>query len=492
MFKRLLTLFLLVTLGLPLTAAAKFAPDAKFVYKTTDQRELELYVFYPNDEAKGKNRTVVISYFGGGWQSGSPDQFYSQSEYFASLGMVAISVDYRTIGKDKTTPFESVMDAKSAVRWVRENKKMLGINPDKVVTSGGSAGGHLAACTALIEGVDEDPKQKVSAMPNAMILFNPVVNTTAEGYGADKLVGQETELSPVHHVRPNLPPTLVMHGTQDTTVPFKNAVDFTNAMKEAGNDCTLIPAFGENHGFFNSPEFRASSGDRNFKRSMYESVKFLARLGFVEEDKIPQKQIIRVACVGNSITFGSRVEEREKNAYPVVLQGLLGDDYEVVNFGKPGATLLNDGNLPYTSTKEFAALVEFAPDVLILKLGTNDSKEMNWKGGENNFAADFESLIKSLRPNSSRSPQIFICSPVPAFTPADSQSINSAIIKDQIVPLVESLAKKNRAAKFIDLYTPFEKCESVFPDKIHPNAEGARRMAMEIYNAIAGEEVVTR
>ncbi len=489
MTKRILTLLFLVALCLPAMADMP-TPDQSVVYKQTEQRDLQLHIFYPNDQQKGKNRPVVISFFGGGWAGGNPNQFFDQSEYFASIGMVGISVDYRLIGTDKTTPFESVMDAKSAVRWVRENKKMLGIDPDRIVTSGGSAGGHVAVCTALIEGVEDDAKLKVSSVPNAMILFNPVVNTTSEGYGADKLVGRETEISPVHHVRPNLPPTLIFHGTQDTTVPFQNAVDFTAAMTAQGNDCRLIPAFGENHGFFNSPEFRTTSGERNYKRCMREATAFLAELGYVSEDLIPAKDPIRVACAGNSITFGSTIKDREKNCYPTMLQGLLGDDYEVRNFGRSGANLINKGNIPYSQTKEYKDLVEFSPDVVIVKLGTNDSKAKNWCFAED-FEADFAALIKAFKSNKSRRPEVYVCTPMPAFTEADSEFINSKIIAEEIVPKVESAAKKSRLV-LIDLYSAFLNCPSLFPDKIHPNAEGASMMATYIYGEISGDKPETK
>ncbi len=120
MLKKFLTLTLGLLICLP-TMAQMPKPDESLVYKVTPQRELKLHVFYPNDQKEGKKRPVVISFFGGGWNGGNPNQFYDQSEYFTSLGMVGISVEYRLIGKDKTTPFESVMDAKSAVRWVREH-----------------------------------------------------------------------------------------------------------------------------------------------------------------------------------------------------------------------------------------------------------------------------------------------------------------------------------------------------------------------------------
>ncbi len=259
----------------------EYTPDESVVYKSTPQGDLELHIFYPNGEKKGKNRTVVVQFFGGGWAAGNPNQFYQQSAFFNQHGIVGISVDYRVIQKHKTTPFECVEDAKSAVRWVRQNAKKLGIDPNKIVTSGGSAGGHLAICTAIIEGYEADgEKHKVSSVPNATILFNPVLDTTEKGYGAEKVKGQETAISPTHHVREGIVPTLVMHGTKDTTVPFANADDFVVAMKKCGNNCELIIFEGKNHGFFNGAYFRARNGDADFNRCMSESLKFIEGLGF--------------------------------------------------------------------------------------------------------------------------------------------------------------------------------------------------------------------
>lgn len=483
---KILTLLLVLLISPMLLAAEEITPDEITIYKQTPERDLSLHIFYPDHRKAGEKRAAVISFFGGGWVAGSPIQFYAQSQYYASLGMVAISADYRLIGRDKTTPFEAVMDAKSAVRWVRKNCKELGIDPNKIVTSGGSAGGHLAACTALIEGCEDDPKQRISSSPNAMILFNPVINTTKDGYGADKLVGEDTTLSPVHHVRKNLPPTLIMHGTQDTTVPYKNAVEFTEKMKQSGNECTLISAFGENHGFFNGT-FRPTFGMRNFNQCMAESAKFLSNICFIETPEVIKAEPIRIACLGNSITFGHGIERRMEQSYPAKLQEYVGERYEVRNFGKSGANVIYKGNLPYIKSKEYKELTEFEPDVIIIKLGTNDSKAKNWQYKED-FTEDFTALIKSLKKSAYRSPQIYVCTPVPSFTPKDVEFINSRIIEEEICPAVKEVAKKNRVT-LIDLFGPFERLDNLFPDDIHPNAEGAERIAKIIYNSIAQENL---
>jgi len=256
-----------------------YVPNDTITYKHTKQGDLRLFVFYPDNKNIDLQRPVVISFFGGGWVGGSPKQFYPECAYYASHGIVGISAEYRVMKKHHTTPFECVKDGKSAVRWVRIHAKELGIDSDKIVTGGGSAGGHVAACTGIIKGYEEEGEDlSVSSVPNAMILFNPVLNTTKDGYGADKLKGKETLISPNHHIGANIPPTLECHGTDDHTVPFANAVNFAKKMKDAGNICKLVPFKGFDHGFFN-PVFIKSGNknDINFNKCMKETIEFLSK-----------------------------------------------------------------------------------------------------------------------------------------------------------------------------------------------------------------------
>ena len=255
--------------------AEEFCPNDTLSYKQIEQGSLNLYVFYPDNQKAGVNRPAIILFFGGGWNGGSASQFYQQCAYYASCGFVAISAEYRVISKHHTTPFECVMDGKSAIRYVRENALKIGVDPDKIIAGGGSAGGHVAACTAMIDGYNEEDAS-ISSKPNAMVLFNPVLDTTKKGYGASKLKGKEIELSPNHHIKNGLPPTIVFHGTSDKTVPYENATFFVSKMKKAGNKCELISVEGADHGFFNGSFFRPKNDDTNFNLTMKESVRFLS------------------------------------------------------------------------------------------------------------------------------------------------------------------------------------------------------------------------
>ncbi|MGB1259910.1 MAG: alpha/beta hydrolase, partial [Akkermansiaceae bacterium] len=143
--------------------------------------------------------------------------------------------------------------------------------------------GHIAACTGVIDGFSNG---EVSSKPNAMVLYNPVLDTTRKGYGAGKLGANKTEISPCHHIKKGIPPTLVCHGTKDTTVPFENAERFTRLMKKAGNSCTLMAAEGEKHGFFNGKEFRPKGTNKNFNLTMAATKKFLK-----EHKLLPKEQL---------------------------------------------------------------------------------------------------------------------------------------------------------------------------------------------------------
>ena len=173
-----------------------------------------------------------------------------------------MTADYRVASRQGTKAKECVMDAKSAVRWIRQNARKLGIDPDRVVAGGGSAGGHIAACTATIEGFEEvGDDLSVSSRPNALALFNPALalapygGKTVDPERANSLrerMGVEpAELSPIHQLQPGIPPTIIFHGRGDTTVPFASADAFTKKASSQGGDVTLLGYAEQPHGFFN-------------------------------------------------------------------------------------------------------------------------------------------------------------------------------------------------------------------------------------------------
>lgn len=275
--KHTLTSILMGFAALGAAHAADIAASRSVIYKTVNGIELKMDVFEPAGFKATDHRPAIVFFFGGGWVGGSRGQFRQQARAMADQGMMAFSADYRVGNLHQTTPFECVKDGKSAIRWVREHAAELGVDPDRIVAAGGSAGGHVAACTGMIESHEEaGDKTSISSMPNAMILFNPVLDTTAKGYGAKKFTPeQQTDLSPCHHVRKGIVPTIIFHGTADKTVPFENAERFAKLMKEAGNVCVLVPFEAKDHGFFNGSLFRKGNGDADLELTMKHSIEFL-------------------------------------------------------------------------------------------------------------------------------------------------------------------------------------------------------------------------
>jgi len=193
-------------------------------------------------------------------------------------------------------------------------------------------------------------------------------------------------------------------------------------------------------------------------------------------------ETIRVACVGDSITYGSSIKYRLRDCYPAQLGRMLGDKWQTRNFGVGGATLLKKGDKPYWNQKAFKDAVAFNPHVVVIKLGTNDTKPQNWKF-KDEFAADYEALIDAFR-NVPAKPRIWICYPVPAYP--ERWGISDERIRTEAIPLIDRIAADKHVG-LIDLYKPLSDKPGLFPDKIHPNAEGAMLMAKEIYRALTGE-----
>jgi acetyl esterase len=256
--------------------AAALEPTRTVVYKKVADKELVLHVFEPAGFKATNRRSCFLVIHGGGWSGMEPRRMFPFAAHFAKLGMVGISAQYRlSNAKTGFSVFDCVKDARSAMRYVRSHAAELGIDPGRIVASGGSAGGHLAAATALFDGVNEDTDDlKVSPGPQALVLLFPVIDTSTEGYGNAKIGERWREISPLHQVRGGAPPTLIFHGTGDTTTPFKGAKAFHEAMLKAGNRCELDVHEGGAHGYL--MRTRELYGD-----TLRKTEAFLASLGLL-------------------------------------------------------------------------------------------------------------------------------------------------------------------------------------------------------------------
>jgi len=189
---------------------------------------------------------------------------------------------------------------------------------------------------------------------------------------------------------------------------------------------------------------------------------------------------VRVACIGDSITFGAGLKDRERECYPAQLQLMLGKTYEVENFGVNGATMLKKGDNPYWGQTAFRLAKEMGPNVVVIKLGTNDTKPQNWKYSEQ-FEADAREMVETLAALPSK-PKVFLCHPVPAFP--GNFGIRDEVIRNEVNPAIDKVAKAT-GATVIDLYALMADDKELFPDKVHPNADGAKIIAEAVRDAIA-------
>lgn len=244
------------------------------VYKKTPTRDLTLKIYSPSDLKKGDKRAAIVFFFGGGWNDRSIKQFERHSEVLSQKGMVCFIADYRVKNTDKVTPDKCLMDAKSAMRYVYLHADRFHVDTTKVSASGGSAGGHLAAAACYCKGFN-DPKDNISinCKPKALVLFNPVIDNSKEGYGYDRVKNMFPQFSPSENIS-NPVPTIFFVGSEDKLINPKLAKKYQQKCETAGGRCDLHIFEGKDHGFFNK--------DENYKITMDMTVDFLKSIGYIE------------------------------------------------------------------------------------------------------------------------------------------------------------------------------------------------------------------
>jgi acetyl esterase/lipase len=267
------------------------APEGgeRHVYKKVGTTELPLYVYSPANHPPGAKTPAIVFFFGGGWSAGSPVQFEQQCKYLATRGMVAITVEYRVASRYPVRIEDCIEDAKSAMRWVRGNCAKLGVDPDRIASGGGSAGGHLAACVAVMDEFDAPTDDlKVSAKPNAVVLFNPAMALSADERMSKKYLARidqgerrtkvgKPKISPLTYASSKQPPCIMFFGTADDLL--EGAELYRKDSEKAGNSCKLITYEGQGHGFFNY----GARGGKYYDLTLAEMDRFLVDLGWLKQ-----------------------------------------------------------------------------------------------------------------------------------------------------------------------------------------------------------------
>lgn len=257
-------------------------PIKSFVYKKTEQADLEIAVHYPPGWKATDKRPTIVFFFGSGRTTITANQFMPQANHFASRGMVVAKADYRVRSPQGVMAKAYIETAKSAMRWLRQNASKLGVDTERIAASGGSAGGHIAACTGLTPDLDsENENAGTSASPNALLLFNPVLRFDGgipqlmEWINNDRVLAKA--ISPIEHLTTKSPPTLLLYGTTDPLIVQGN--EFITKSKELGFRAEMFTAEGQGHGFFNRSPWQ--------ERTIQRMDEFLVSIGYLQVKPTP-------------------------------------------------------------------------------------------------------------------------------------------------------------------------------------------------------------
>ena len=457
----------------------------KFTLNLTDDGKAQMVCFLPQTSS-GK---AIVGVPGGGYSVlSNSHEGYLASEWLNQQGIAYFVVNYRLPNGDRSKPMG---DVEHGIRIVRDSAQTWGINPHDVGIMGFSAGGHLASVISTHSDFD--------VRPDFTILFYPVISMderVSHKWSCRNFLGEEGQKDPKlvrdfstdQAVRRHLtPPAIIIMASDDRLVPpVTNGVAYYSAMRNAGNECAMYIYPTGDHGFGFGSWFKYHD-------------QMLTDLGnWLKARQTPQPGAIRVACIGNSITDGHGIDMATQYGYPAELQKKIGNGYWVKNFGVSARTMLNKGDYPYMNEMAWQDALAFKPDVVIIKLGTNDSKPYNWQHNSE-FRQDLEQMVTTLCPAlaqpakkgkknksqksqvSSQKPQIFLCTPIPAFK--STWDINDSVIVNGIIPIQKEVAQKY-GLRIIDLHTHYANDgDKMLTDGIHPDGKGAQRLA----EIIAGE-----
>ncbi|MCB9882097.1 MAG: alpha/beta hydrolase fold domain-containing protein [Planctomycetes bacterium] len=457
---------------------------------------LHLHVFKPNGWTPEDRRPAVVYFFGGGWSQGTPTAFYPESQMLVQRGLVALCAEYRVKRREGTTPQDCVADAKSAMRYVRLHAKELGIDPLRIAAGGGSAGGHLALATALVDGFDEPGEAtETSCEPNLLLLYNPVLDTSApDGWGTNRLGDDAVAMSPMDHLRADQPPSLLVHGTADRTVPIETARRFRDGSTQHGASCTLYEYEGAEHGFFHpvDREDLSAAANTTFLDITRKTFHFLGQHGFFElreqqatylaplADELrktwPANRTVNIVCHGHSVPAGYARTPiiRKVDSYPFLLHVGLCERYPHAPINV--ITTAIGGETSEAGAQRFERdVLSHRPDLITIDYALNDRRI-----GLERAETSWRSMIEMAQ---SRCIPVLLLTPTgdtraDMHDPHDALSRHAALIRglacEYGVGLVDSLAAFQ---KHVD---DGGQLEDLMSQVNHPNRKGHELVAKKL------------
>lgn len=472
----------LLIIAVILCAAVMSAQDRVIpLYKESDFSELasskdympELEVFLP---LKSCGQGVVVCP-GGGYKGLSyPTEGLAVAKWLNSNGIAAFVLRYRMPDGRPDVP---IGDLTKAFEIVVANALGWNVNPENIGLMGFSAGGHLAA-TGLV-------KLTGRLRPAFGILIYPVISMqtgVTHQYSKSNLIGRTPPVELVdkysaeRYVTENTPPTILFHCSDDPVVKPENALLFYQALlnNRVRTEMHIYPEGGHGWGFMDRPYFKYYE---EFKNTL---LRWLNERGGC--DTVKGKARTRVACVGNSITFGAGLVNQARDSYPAVLGQMLGSAYEVRNFGVSGATALSSGNIPYINTSQYARALDYRPEIVFIKLGTNDSKVGNWKH-KDEFRKSLQGIVDAFASLDSK-PEIFLCLPATCYV--EKGSICDSVVVHEVIPRIREVAETNELT-IVDMHSATSNMKEHFPDKLHPDRFASIKLAECAYTAITGKPI---
>ena len=421
------------------------------------------------ESGKATGRAVVICPGGGYEWLAMENEGTNWIPFFTERGIACMILTYRMPHGDLSIP---VGDAGKAVSMVRDSAAVWDINPYDVGIMGSSAGGHLASTLAT--------HAPLRSRPDFQILFYPVISMDADRTHAGSVtnfLGEKRHnrryvemYSNELQVRRNATsPALILLSTDDTLVPpVTNGVAYYSALRDAGIPAAMYAYAEGEHGFGSQTSF------------IYHEQLLQDIASWLDNLKTPRMDAVRVACIGTGITAGQGLDMSGTYGYTARLKRILGDGYNVRNFGAAGSTMLSEGDRAYINGPEWSEVMDFRPDIVVMELGTNDSKPAN-RGRIAALETDLRRMTASLKALDTK-PEICLALPMKAWD--NSEGISDSVITETIIPLMRRVAKKEKL-RVTDLHTLFGSDRSLMQDDgIHPGRKGAEVMA-----GIVAEEI---
>lgn len=440
-------------------AASHSVTTRTYTYQAMPDDTLQLEVDLPDGPGPFP---YLIYVHGGGWQSGNRDVFKKHAVSLASKGIAGVRVSYPLLPDGGTYRSASAAIA-GAIRFIQTKAAEWKLDNACFGLCGASAGAHLAALTAM-----QTPGCRLFVgMAGTYDLFR----TKPGNFPVESLRNAYLESSDPETIRHasaifripdrNIPACLLMHGTADAVIDPDQSRIFADSIRAKGGMAKVILYEGVDHGV------NSRTDTVLFRTTMQDIFRFCT-------ERFACK---RIACVGNSITYGVFMEH-PADTYPGRLQEKLGPAFEVRNFGVPGASVQFTKDKTYLKTDVFADLERFRPEILILKLGTNDARPDQWST-DAFFYADYIRLVREMKRIGTT---VYLCDPIPPF--GEKWKERDRVLTKHLIPLIRRVAREEKLP-VVDLYHAYKRePDYYFPDGIHPTGKGYERIAASLYRVI--------